>query len=137
MIDPRRLLVLRALADPHTATAAAGALHVSPSAVSQQLATLEAEVGQALLQRRGRTVRLNAAGEILAAHASRVLAQLEQAEADLAACASGAAGRVTVAAFATAITMVVAPAIATLRTRAPHVGGAGLPGEGAPSPPVL
>jgi len=137
MIDPRRLLVLRALADHHTVTAAASALHVSPSAVSQQLATLEAEVGQALLQRRGRTVRLNAAGEILAAHASRILALLEEAEADLAACATGAAGRVTVAAFATAITMVVGPAIVALRARAPHVEVAVLDVEGHASLPML
>lgn len=137
MIDPRRLLVLRALADHGTVTAAAGALHLTPSAVSQQLATLEAEAGQALLLRRGRSVRLTAAGEILAGHAGRVLAQLAQAEADLAACAGGTAGRVTIASFATAITMVLAPAIAALRDSAPGVEIVVRDVEGHASLPLL
>ncbi|MCP2259945.1 DNA-binding transcriptional regulator, LysR family [Streptoalloteichus tenebrarius] len=137
MIDPRRLRVLRALADHGTVTAAARSLYLTPSAVSQQLAALESEVGQPLLDRRGRAVRLTAAGEILASHASAVLAQLERAEADLAACASGAAGRVVVAAFATAITMVVAPAIADLRARAPKVEVLVRDAEGHASLPLL
>lgn len=137
MIDPRRLRVLRALADCGTVTAAARALYLSPSAVSQQLAALEAETGQALLERRGRAVRLTAAGEILATHASTVLAQLERAEADLTACATGNAGRVTVAAFATAITMLVAPAVAALRKRSPDVQVQVRDVEGHASLPML
>ena len=121
VIDPRRLRVLRALADHGTVTAAAESLYLSPSAASQQLAALEAEVGHALLERRGRTVRLTATGAVLARHAARIATQLEEAEADLAACAAGVAGEVTVAAFATAITEVVAPAVAVLRERAPQV----------------
>ncbi len=121
VIDPRRLRVLRALADHGTVTAAAGALYLSPSAVSQQLAALEAETGHALLERRGRTVRLTAAGTVLARHATEISAQLERAEADLAACSTGLVGEVAVAAFATSITEVVAPAVAALRQRAPQV----------------
>ncbi|MGD9482957.1 LysR family transcriptional regulator [Streptomyces sp. TRM70308] len=121
MIDPRRLRVLRALAEHGTVTAAARALYMSPSAASQQLAALEAEAGHALLERRGRTVRLTATGAVLAGHAARIAAQLEQAEADLAACSAGLAGEVTIAAFATAITEVVAPALPALRARAPEV----------------
>ncbi|HEY8372876.1 MAG TPA: LysR family transcriptional regulator [Pseudonocardiaceae bacterium] len=137
MIDPRRLRVLRALADHGTVTAAAQALYLTPSAVSQQLAALEAEAGQPLLERRGRAVRLTAAGEILAAHASAVLSQLERAAADLAACAAGTVGRITVAAFATAITQVVAPAIAELRQRAPRVQVRVRDAEGHASLPML
>ncbi|WP_157880518.1 LysR family transcriptional regulator, partial [Streptomyces katrae] len=36
MIDPRRLRILRAVADHRTVTAAAAALYLTPSAVSQQ-----------------------------------------------------------------------------------------------------
>lgn len=121
MIDPRRLRVLRALADHGTVTAAARALYLSPSAVSQQLAALEAEVGHALLERRGRAVRLTATGTVLAAHAALIAVQLERAEADLAAVSEGLAGEVTIAAFATAITEVVAPAVAALGAQAPQV----------------
>ncbi|MBP0459532.1 LysR family transcriptional regulator [Streptomyces montanisoli] len=120
MIDPKRLRVLRAVADHRTVTAAAAALYLTPSAVSQQLAALEQETGHALLTRSGRGVRLTAAGEILLTHANAVLAQLERAEAELAAYAGGAAGEVTVASFATGIAEVVAPAVRGLA--AAHAG---------------
>ncbi|MFJ4918893.1 LysR family transcriptional regulator [Streptomyces sp. NPDC088725] len=120
MIDPRRLRILRAVADHRTVTAAAAALYLTPSAVSQQLAALEQESGHALLTRSGRGVRLTAAGEILLTHAHAVLAQLERAEAELAAYAGGAAGEVTVASFATGIAEVVAPAVRLLS--GPHPG---------------
>ncbi|WP_435130623.1 LysR family transcriptional regulator [Actinacidiphila sp. bgisy144] len=121
MIDTRRLRTLRAVADHRTVTAAAAALYLTPSAVSQQLAALEAEVGHQLLVRDGRGVRLTAAGEILVTHSSTVLAQLERAEAELAAYAGGAAGTVTVASFATGIATVLAGAMAALAGSSPGI----------------
>ncbi|MFI0740207.1 LysR substrate-binding domain-containing protein [Streptomyces sp. NPDC021100] len=121
MIDPRRLRVLRAVADHRTVTAAAAALYLTPSAVSQQLAALEQETGHVLLTRSGRGVRLTPAGEILLGHAHRVVAQLERAEAELAAYADGTAGELTVAAFATGIAEVLAPVIALLAGRHPGI----------------
>ncbi len=109
------------MADHRTVTAAAAALYLTPSAVSQQLAALEQETGHHLLAREGRGVRLTAAGEILLGHADAVLAQLERAEADLAAYSGGVAGEVTVASFATGISHVLAPAIGLLAERAPGV----------------
>ncbi|MFJ2441546.1 MULTISPECIES: LysR family transcriptional regulator [unclassified Streptomyces] len=120
MIDPRRLRVLRAVADHRTVTAAAAALYLTPSAVSQQLAALEQETRHTLLTRSGRGVRLTAAGEILLVHTHAVLAQLERAEAELAAYAGGVAGEITVAAFATGIAEVLAPALRQLA--GPHPG---------------
>ena len=49
MIDPRRLRVLQAVAAHGSVAAAAGALHLSPPAVSQQLQALERETGASLL----------------------------------------------------------------------------------------
>ncbi|MGW0561846.1 LysR family transcriptional regulator [Streptomyces sp. NPDC003016] len=121
MIDPRRLRILRAVADHRTVTAAAAALYLTPSAVSQQLAALEQETGHTLLTRSGRGVRLTAAGDILLAHTHAVLAQLERAEAELAAYAGGAAGEVRVVGFATGIAEVLAPAIGRLADRHPSV----------------
>ncbi len=120
MIDPRRLRILRAAADHRTVTARA-ALYLTPSAVSQQLAALEQETGHTLLTRSGRGVRLTAAGDILLAHTHAVLAQLERAEAELAAYAGGAAGEVRVVGFATGIAEVLAPAIGRLADRHPDV----------------
>ncbi|WP_441247737.1 LysR family transcriptional regulator [Kitasatospora sp. McL0602] len=137
MIDARRLRTLRAVADHRTVTAAAAALYLTPSAVSQQLAALELETGHHLLTRDGRGVRLTAAGEILLGHADTVLAQLERAEADLAAYGAGAAGEVTVAAFATGITLVLAPAITALASTAPGLRLKVLDAEGDASLPML
>jgi DNA-binding transcriptional LysR family regulator len=137
VIDPRRLRVLRALADHGTVTAAGAALHLTPSAVSQQLAALEAETGQDLLRRRGRRVSLTAAGELLVGHANAVAAELERASATLASFAAGSTGRVQLASFASAITQVVAPAVAALRASAPSVTVVVRDAEGHTSVPLL
>ncbi|REK68904.1 LysR family transcriptional regulator [Aeromicrobium endophyticum] len=121
MIDPRRLRVLLAVALHGSVTAAAAALHMSPSAVSQQVAALEREVGHDMFERYGRRLRLTATGEIMVRHARRLSALLEEAEADLAAAAHGQVGEVSVAAFTSAITEVVAPAVASLRETSPRV----------------
>ncbi|MDX3072171.1 LysR family transcriptional regulator [Streptomyces sp. NPDC088354] len=137
MIDARRLRTLRAVADHRTVTAAAAALYLTPSAVSQQLAALENETGHRLLERGGRGVRLTPVGEILLTHANAVLAQLERAEAELAAYTSGAAGEVTVASFATGIALVLAPAITALRGTAPGIRVRVRDAEGDESLPMV
>ncbi|MEU3050223.1 MULTISPECIES: LysR family transcriptional regulator [unclassified Streptomyces] len=137
MIDPRRLRILRAVADHRTVTAAAAALYLTPSAVSQQLNALEQETGHTLLIRSGKGVAPTAAGEILLAHAHAVLAQLERAEADLAAYAQGSEGTVTVAAFATGITEVVAPAAAALARGRPGLALRVRDAEGDESLPLV
>ena len=119
MIDTRRLRTLRAVADHGTVTAAAAALHLTPSAVSQQLVALEHEVGHRLFVRDGRGVRLTAVGKIMLGHTNEVLAQLERAKAEVTAYSDGTAGEVTVACFATAISAVLSPAITSLRAAAP------------------
>lgn len=129
--------MLRALADHGTVTAAGQALHLTASAVSQQLAALEAETGQQLLRRRGRRVSLTAAGELLVVHANAVAAELERAQATLASFGVGARGTVKLASFASAITQVVAPAIAALRTSAPEVVVLVRDAEGHASVPLL
>ncbi|AEW98812.1 LysR family transcriptional regulator [Streptantibioticus cattleyicolor] len=121
MIDARRLRILRAVADHRTVTAAAAALYLTPSAVSQQLAALEAETRHRLLERHSRGIRLTQAGEILLKHANAVLAQLERAEAELAAYAFGDAGELTVACFATGIVLVLAPALTRLARTSPGI----------------
>src|SRR5690606_1385251 len=119
VIDTRRLRTLQAVADHGTVTAAAAALHLTPSAVSQPLAALAHEVGHRLLVRDGRGVHLTAVGKIMLGHANEVLAQLERARAEVADYTTGAAGEITVACFATAISAVLAPAITALRASAP------------------
>jgi DNA-binding transcriptional LysR family regulator len=121
MIDVRRLRVLREVAQQGTLAAAADALHLTPSAVSQQLAALEREVGQPVIERNGRGVRLTGAAEVLVGHANVVLAQLEAAAADVAAYSEGIVGTVRVAGFATALRQLVAPAAAALSESHPRL----------------
>ncbi|GAA3398423.1 LysR family transcriptional regulator [Cryptosporangium minutisporangium] len=124
-LDPRRLAVLRAVADAGGVLAAAKVLHLTPSAVSQHLARLESETGVALLDRSRaagrRTVGLTAAGRLLAEHAGRVAVVLAEAERDLAALTGQATGRVVVAAFPTAMDHLVGPAAAAVHAASPHV----------------
>ncbi|WUJ73486.1 LysR family transcriptional regulator [Kribbella soli] len=119
MIEVRRLRVLRALADHGTVTAAAEVLHLTPSAVSQQLAALESEVGQELLERRGRRVAITSAGRLLLEHTDTILTEVERAEDAMRLHADGANGEVRIVAFATAITLLVAPALPRLRETTP------------------
>src|SRR5919202_1794144 len=121
MIDVRRLAVLRELHRCGTVTAAAAALHLTPSAVSQQLAALGRQTGTALVEQSGRRLALTGAGLVLVQHAEAVLAELELAETALRAFAAGQSGVVTVGAFPTAINGLVIPAMRRLRAEAPQV----------------
>src|SRR5690606_5473079 len=83
MLDLRRLHVLRAVAHSGTVTAAARALHFTPSAASRQIRQLARELDVVLLEPQGRGVRLTPAAESLLAHAAAIQARWEQAERDL------------------------------------------------------
>ena len=121
MIDPRRLLVLQTFARTESVTAAAKELYLTPSAVSQQLALLESEVGHRITVRAGRGLRLTPAGRLLVDHARDISLRLRQAEADLAAHAAGLLGRLPVAGSPTVLSYLLAPAIRHLRAEFPQV----------------
>jgi DNA-binding transcriptional LysR family regulator len=95
--------------------------NLSPSAVSQQLATLERETRTALLERTGRRVRLTAAGVLLAGRAREILAAMDAAEAELRGLADEPAGTVTLAAFQSAVHALAEPAVARIAERHPDV----------------
>lgn len=118
MFDLHRLRLLRELHRRGTITAVAQALSYSPSAVSQQLATLERETGVRLLEPAGRRVRLTAQAELLVGHAEVLLAEMERAESALARSLHETAGTLHVAAFQTAVLTLIPPAIT--RLQAPH-----------------
>lgn len=71
-MDATHLRLLRELGDRGSVAAVAAALHISASAVSQQLSTLQARVPVPLTRRRGRVLALTPAGEALAAAGTRV-----------------------------------------------------------------
>ncbi|MEU9387532.1 LysR family transcriptional regulator [Streptomyces sp. NPDC048279] len=119
MLNLERLRTLDALARHGSVSGAAEALHVTTSAVSQQMGKLEREVNQRLLAKNGRGVRLTDAGRLLAEHASRILSQVELAQSDLEAHRGQVVGELTVAAFPTAARGLFPTALAALRARHP------------------
>ncbi len=98
-MDINKLAALRELALRKTMTEVAKKLHLSPSAVSQQIAQLEEEAGIDLIERRGRGVELTLAGERLVEHANRIFTQLESARAEMSYLKKEVAGKIRVAAF--------------------------------------
>jgi DNA-binding transcriptional LysR family regulator len=115
MLNLERLRTLDALARHGTVSGAAEGLHVTTSAVSQQLSKLEREVGQRLITKNGRGVRLTDAGRLLAEHAERILSQVELAQSDLEAQRGRAVGELSVGAFPTAARGLLPSALAALR----------------------
>ncbi len=121
MLNVNRLNVLREVIAHGSFSEAADALSYSQSAVSQSIATLEGEAGVALIERSRGGVRPTAAGASLAGHVSGILAQMETAEAELAAIAAGHGGRLRTASFPTAGATLMPGAIAGFRASHPGV----------------
>jgi DNA-binding transcriptional LysR family regulator len=118
-LNLERLRVLHAVSGTGSVRGAARTLHVTTSAISQQLKVLEREVGQILVERQGRGIRLTDAGSVLAEHAGRLLAQVERVEADLAGRRGAVVGELRLAAFATAARGLVPPVLKALREKYP------------------
>ncbi len=93
-MEMHQLRYLAAVVDEGTFTAAAARLHVSQSGISTQVGKLERELGQQLLERSGRRVRLTAAGEAVLPLAREALETLDGIEHTAAEFAQAARGRV-------------------------------------------
>jgi DNA-binding transcriptional LysR family regulator len=121
MLDIRRMQVLRAVITSGSITAAARNLGYTPSAISQQLSTLEREAGVELLERIGRGVRATPAGNLLSEHAEVLSAQLSEAEAALTELKEGRTGRLSIRYFSSAGASLVPPAVAAVRREFPGI----------------
>lgn len=117
----KRLRLLWELSYRGTVVQVAEALNYSPSAVSQQLALLEKEVGTPLLRRVGRTLELTAAADALVAETEELLAGLERAETAAHRVRGEVAGSVRVAVFQTAVLAIMPQALRRLRTEHPNL----------------
>lgn len=101
VFDTKRLEVFVRTVESGSITAAADELAFTASAVSQQLRRLEQEAGQPLLRRRPRGVVPTEAGLVLAAHARKILRQMDAAQADLDDLTVGKRGSLVIGAFPT------------------------------------
>lgn len=121
-MDTRRLIVFRAVAQRLSFTDAALSLHLSQSAVSQQIAALERELGGvALLERSRRHVALTAEGAALYQRLDAILGPIVEAERAVAAAHGLIAGDLRVAASLTVGSYMIPGALAALGARHPEL----------------
>ncbi|UCR90622.1 LysR family transcriptional regulator [Mycetocola spongiae] len=120
-IDPKRLAFLLAVARNGSILAAADALHLTPSAVSQQVSALEREQGVLLLDRGPRGVTLTPGGRILVETAESIERELIEARSRLVETQEDVTGTVAIGAFQTVISGLLAPRLAELHAELPGI----------------
>src|ERR671919_1383946 len=97
-LDPGRLRLLVEVKRRGSISAAADVCRMGQPSATKHLQTLEAAVGDKLVERHGRSSRLTEAGEVVAAHAQRVLDTLDGMQDELRALRDAERGTLTVAA---------------------------------------
>jgi DNA-binding transcriptional LysR family regulator len=117
----RQLRVFLAVGRSRSFTRAANELNLTQSAVTMAIRALEAEVGLRLLDRSTRSVAPTVHGERFLVTAERMLEDMERALEDLRAIAEREQGLVVVAATASFISHVLAPALRDLAGRFPGI----------------
>jgi len=120
-VETQLLEVFRTVAHYGSITTAARSLRFTQSAVSRQIATLEAEVGVRVFDRLPRGVTLTEEGRALLPHAEAVLDRLTAAKRDLDDLHGLGSGRLRVGAFPTAVAALVPRALASFRSAYPDV----------------
>jgi len=116
-----RLRTFRALAESLHFRKTAAKLHISQSAVSQQISALEDELGVLLVERIGRRTFLTPAGKILVDEAGKVLAAVTRAGEAVRAYGAGEVDRVRLGASTTPGVYVVPAALGAFRAALPLV----------------
>lgn len=116
-LDPRRVLILRTVARAGSISAGARALGWTQPAVSQHLQALERAARTTLLLRHAGGVTLTEAGRAVVAHADAVAAHLDAAAQEVAELTALATGTVRLAAFPSALAILVPGALARLAQR--------------------
>ncbi|WP_432513551.1 LysR family transcriptional regulator, partial [Kineococcus sp. SYSU DK001] len=120
-MTPLQLHCVLAVADGLHFTRAAADLGIAQSALSHQVATLEAELGTRLFDRTSRRVRLTPAGAALLPRARTVLAELDRMRTDVVAAGGAVAGRLRIGTIPTLPDLRLPDVLAGLRRRHPGV----------------
>lgn len=121
MLDARRLQLLLDVARAGSLTAAATRLSYTTSAISQQIAKLESEAGQPLLERHARGIRLTEAGTALARRAEKIEIQLQAARSELDDIAGLRSGTVRLGTFPTVGASLLPQVVKLYKARHPAV----------------
>jgi LysR family transcriptional regulator, glycine cleavage system transcriptional activator len=115
------LSAFRSVAELQNLRAAAEVLHLTHSAVSQQIRGLEEQLGFELFDRRGRRVVLNPAGEALLRSVQSALSQLDDGVQAASAAASGVAQRLRVTVLPSFAQRWLLPRMGSWRERHPNL----------------
>lgn len=118
-MNPRFLRTFVVAAARLNFTRAAADVNLSPSTVTEQIQSLESDLGAALFDRSARTLSLTAAGEVLRERASAILSQMDETRAEIAAMADTQGGALTIGALETLSTDWLAPMVARFRAAEP------------------
>ncbi|WP_370282397.1 LysR substrate-binding domain-containing protein [Pseudooceanicola sp.] len=116
----RHLRVIHGLAEHRLVARVSAELNVTQPAVSKQIAELEEIVGTPIIRRERNRLHLTPVGRRLADHARQVLNQLDRAEFDLQAMASGVAGTVNIGVVSSVAPIVLPQAITLFKNAAPN-----------------
>ncbi len=116
----RHLQLLVALAELGSISDAARGMATTQPALSKWLKELEEDIGAPLFERHARGLRATAHGEVLLAHARRVLNEMARAQDSLAALDDGSSHRVLLGAAPASVTGVVPDAVAAFLRRYPR-----------------
>lgn len=119
MIDLRRFQVLRAVEQCGGVTAAAQALHLTPSAVSQQLRALARDLGVELLAPDGRGVKLTPVAHLALRHAHHLFREWEEAAAEIRSNGPHGPTSIRLCGFPSALSALLLPTASALRTDDP------------------
>jgi LysR family transcriptional regulator, low CO2-responsive transcriptional regulator len=120
-LDPARLRLLVEVDRRGSISAAADACAISQPSATKQLKTLEAALGEKLVERNGRASQLTDAGEVVVAHATRVLDTLQGLEEDLGALRGAETGTLALAASTTSGSYVLPSILQCFADRHPGV----------------
>jgi DNA-binding transcriptional LysR family regulator len=121
MLDVEPLIAFAAVIDTGSFSAAAQRLGQTPSGVSRTISRLEKQLGMTLMQRTTRRLHLTEEGAWLLGRARRILADLDDTEAQAAARRSQPSGLVRVNAATPALDHLVAPLVAAFLDAYPQV----------------
>ncbi|OZY63327.1 transcriptional regulator CynR [Pseudomonas fragi] len=117
----RHIKYFLAVAQHHSFTKAAAALHVSQPALSQQVRQLEESLSAQLFDRSGRTTRLTDAGEVYLRYARRASQELEEGKRAIHDVGDLSRGALRVALTPTFTTYLVGPLVEAFHSRYPNI----------------
>src|ERR671922_604010 len=120
-LDPSRLRLLVEVGRRGSISAAAESCRIGQPSATKHLKTLEAAVGEKLVERNGRSSQLTEAGEVVAAHAPRGLDTLQGMQEDLRALGAAERGTLKLAASTTPGAYVLPSILQCFADRHPQV----------------